>query len=78
MGSVWLAPGQVAGGFVRKNREEETEHTRVVGPGGQGGDRVAGPGQAQRLQQLGDVPRVVEAGVAGLGLSAGPANYRRE
>ena len=35
------------------------------GPGGQGGDRVAGPGLAQRLQQPGDGPRVVEAGVAG-------------
>ena len=32
---------------------------------GQGGDRVAGPGLAQRPQQLGDGPRVVEAGVGG-------------
>ena len=47
------------------NLEEETEHTRVGGPGGQGGDRVAGPGLAQRPQQRGDAPRVVEAGVAG-------------
>jgi hypothetical protein len=27
-GSVWLAPGQVAGGFVMMNLEEETEDTR--------------------------------------------------
>jgi len=47
------------------NREEATEHTRVGGPGGQGGDRVAGPGLTQLPQQEGDVPRVVEAGVAG-------------
>ena len=32
---------------------------------GQGGDRVAGPGLAQLLQQVGDGPRVVEAGLAG-------------
>ena len=36
----------------------------------QGGDRVAGPGLAQRLQQRGDGPRVVEAGVGG---GRGPA-----
>ncbi len=37
-GSVWLAPEPVAGGFVRTNLEEDIEHARV---GGQGGDRVA-------------------------------------
>jgi len=35
------------------------------GPVGQGGGRVAVPGRAQFLQQLGDGPWVIEAGVAG-------------
>ena len=43
--------------------EKEIEHGRVGGPGGQGGDRVAGADRAQFPQQPGDLPRVVEAGL---------------
>jgi hypothetical protein len=42
-GSVWLALESIAGGVAGSGLEEETEHARVGGPGGQGSDRVAGP-----------------------------------
>ncbi len=72
-GSVWLAPDRVAGGLVGADFEEKIEHARVGGPGGQGGDRVAGPGLVQRPQQLGDGLRVVEPGDGPPGVKASVA-----
>jgi hypothetical protein len=45
--------------------EGKIEHARVGGPVDQGAGRVAGSGLAQRPQQLGDAPRVAEAGLGG-------------
>ena len=65
MGSVWLTAGRVAGSLARAGLEEKAEHARVGGPAGQDSDRVPSPRLAQLLQQPGDRPRVVEAGVDG-------------
>jgi hypothetical protein len=60
-GTVWLAPGQVAGGLARTGLEKKIKHARVRAPGSQDRDRVSSSGLTQYPLQLGDGPRVMAA-----------------